>query len=207
MDSAPLLPSWHPGLKHHCVIKWNYALNHCPLSCSCSHSLPLFISLLPHQLSIFFSFLFEVIIGSWDSFMTFILLGSSPPSLSFLSSSLSLSVNYPCSLICRHPSNLRFPVMNQVPPPPPPLLPPPPPPPLLLVSAKQLTNLLSLIKRHKEIHAKRHIFALYRNHRLSHPVVGSHVLCSAGWMFSDQHTTTIRDAWPHLTSPDLTWHR
>ena len=82
MDSAPLLPSWHPGLKHHCVIKWNYALNHCPLSCSCSHSLPLFISLLPHQLSIFFSFLFEVIIGSWDSFMTFILLGSSPPSLS-----------------------------------------------------------------------------------------------------------------------------
>lgn len=120
MDSAALLPTWHPGPEHRCVIKWNYALNHCPLSCSCAQSLPLFISLLPHQLFIF-SFLFEVIIGSWDSFMTFILLGSSlppSPSLSFLSSSLALSVNYPCSLICRHPSNLRFPVMNQVRPPP-----------------------------------------------------------------------------------------
>lgn len=34
-----------------------------------------------HQLSIF-SFLFEVIIASWDTFMTFILLGTSLPSLS-----------------------------------------------------------------------------------------------------------------------------
>lgn len=145
MVSAAPLPTWRPGLKHHCVIKWNYALNHRPLSCSCTHSLPAFISLLPHQLFIFSS-LFEAIIGSWDSFMTFILLGSSLPplpSLSFLPSSLSLSVNYPCSLICRHPSNLRFPVMNQVPPPPP--LPPPPP-----ISAKQLTNQLILITRHRK---------------------------------------------------------
>lgn len=54
MDSALPLPSLHPEPKHHCVIKWSYALNHCPLSCSCSHSLPLFISLLPHQLFISF---------------------------------------------------------------------------------------------------------------------------------------------------------
>ena len=84
--------------------------------------------------------------------------------------------------------------MNQVPPPPPPPPSLPPPPPLLLVSAKQLTNLLSLIKRHREIHAKRHIFALYRHDRLSHPVlVGSHVLSSAGLMFSDKQDVTNRD--------------
>lgn len=30
LDPAPLLPSWHPKPRHHCVIKWNYALNHLP---------------------------------------------------------------------------------------------------------------------------------------------------------------------------------
>lgn len=113
-----------------------------------------------HQLSIF-SFLFEVIIASWDTFMTFILLGTS---LS-LSSSLSLSVNYPCSLICRHPSNLRFPVMNQAPPfssasSSSSLSPPLPP---LSISAKQLTNWLALINR--ETHAQVLLFLWRGNDR------------------------------------------
>lgn len=134
-----------------------------PLIIALSPALALshFLSLSPsfHTSSSFFSFIFEVIIGSYDGFMTFILLGSSLPlsfpSLSFPSPSLSLSVNYPCSLICRHPSNLRFPVMNQVPPPPP--LPPPPFP--LPISAKQLTNRLTLIKHHRKTHAKLHLFS------------------------------------------------
>lgn len=124
-----------------------------PLIIALSHSFTSSLYLPPptHQLSIF-SFLFEVIIASWDTFMTFILLGTSLPFLS-LSSSLSLSVNYPCSLICRHPSNLRFPVMNQVPPfssvsSSVSLSPPLPP---LPISAKQLTNWLALINR--ETHA------------------------------------------------------
>ncbi len=118
------------------------------IALSLALALILSLSLSPsfHTRSPFFFFLFKVITGSWDSFMTFILLGSSLP-LSFLSSSLSLSVNYPCTLICRHPSNLRLPVMNQVPP-------PSPPSPPLPVSAKQLTNQLALIKYHRKSHPK-----------------------------------------------------
>lgn len=161
MYSALLMPSWHPALQQYCLIKWNYALNHCPLA------LIYFLSLSPSShtpaLHFFLSFWshysilghFYDIYSSWHF----------PPFPLSLSSSLFLSVNYPCSLICRHPSNLRFPVMNQAPPfssasSSSSLSPPLPP---LPISAKQLTNWLALINR--ETHAQVLLFLWRGNDR------------------------------------------